>query len=745
MMRDRLVERTKPETRRLAGIYYTPPFIVRHIVDTTLGRLLDGLIEEHGMWAIERARGIRVLDPACGSGSFLIQAYDAFASFYRRLNAQIDTEFLRLTVGVSDAFDQADRTRHLPRPIGDYPRVILTAHLYGVDIDAEAAEIATLNVVMRAFRELRSLGRTDDKLPLILNQNIKVGNSLLAPFGADLPEYAAVRQDALADLIQLRAELAATQSDTERTQLLTRLSNRAAPTAAEAADLSARSVTDVSQPFDWFAEFPEVWVSETGEPLADPGFRVVIGNPPYVRIQRIATVVPLEATTYREIYVAARRGNYDTYVLFLERGLQLLRSDGELGFIVPHRFFTAQYGQPLRGLLTAGAHVERLVHFGAEQVFAGATTYTALIFLSKAAREDLLFKQVRDLAEWRDTGMGAERRLRAADLDAREWNIAVEADADLFERLRECPLKLGDIADIFVGLQTSADDVYIMEYVSRTHAGIVLRSPALARDWEFEVEAVHPLVSGTDVSPFGPLPSRQYILFPYTVESERATLMPFSDLAARWPMSAEYLLRNRERLEARETGRFRGDQWYRFGRHQNLGIQTRVKLCVPRLVKQLTATLDADGTHFLDNVDVNGISMKADYRGQRLEYIAALLNSKLLRWFFARISVLFRGNYLSANKQHLAPLPIRTIDSAAAHNETMEARIVDLVNRIAVSHREMQEAADEEQRRAIQLVIDTYQMEIDNLVFEIYGLTPSDVQTHCRLLCNVTGLPHRGS
>ena len=89
-------------------------------------------------------------------------------------------------------------------------------------------------------------------------------------------------------------------------------------------------------------------------------------------------------------------------MVFVERALRLLNPRGRLGFILPHKFFNAQYGEPLRKLLAGGRHLAEIVHFGDQQVFHAATTYTCLLFLDRAGRDEFRFERVADLAAWRE-------------------------------------------------------------------------------------------------------------------------------------------------------------------------------------------------------------------------------------------------------------------------------------------------------------------------------------------------------
>jgi len=409
------------------------------------------------------------------------------------------------------------------------------------------------------------------------------------------------------------------------------------------------------------------------------GFDLAIGNPPYIRIQTLTKSDPKLAAYYKQRYNSAKKGNYDLYVCFVERGLELLQDNGQLAFIQPHKFFNAKYGEQLRELLAKGKHLRHIVHFGDEQIFPGATNYVCLLFLAKTGVPKCRLVKVDDLSVWLATYTGVEGDVPAGKIGAADWNFTVGKNAGLFERLQQMPVKLGDVADIFVGLQTSADDVFIMNYVSDTAKTITLQSKSLEQNWVFEKELLHPIVSGTDVSPYEPLPSRQFILFPYRVENEQAELIPLKTILGSSERTGEYLKENKRRLEEREGGKFKGEGWHRFGRSQNLGIQERAKLCVPRLVEYLHAAPDFHGTHYLDNVDVGGVTFKDSAANYSLAYLLALINSSVLRWFFPHIAAPFRGGFRSANKQYLSLVPFRPLDLNNPVERAQHDAVVQLV------------------------------------------------------------------
>jgi len=666
----------KPEVRKAGGVYYTPTYIVDYIVKNTVGKLLEGKTPR-------QAAKLKILDPACGSGSFLLGAYQYLLNWHRDWYVKNGPEKNRKVLY------QASGDWRMTT---DEKKRILLNNIYGVDIDSQAVEVTKLSLLLKVL-EGESQETITKQFELFhqralpdLGSNIKCGNSLIGP---------ECYKDQQLSLLP--------EEDRYRINV-----------------------------FDWQAEFPEIF--KAGGPDA------IIGNPPYIRIQGMKEWAPVEVELYKTLYRSAAAGNYDIYVVFVEKALSLLNKTGRTGFILPHKFFNAQYGEALRGVIAEGRHLAHVVHFGDQQVFTGATTYTCLMFLDKAGANECRVVKVNDLVEWQvdaasscgvkrqDAVSTTEGQISTSTITASEWNFAVGESAGLISNLNSIPTKLGNIADIFVGLQTSADDVFILDYIGETAREIRLKSKVLDREYSFEKGLLFPLVSGTDISRYRNLASRQFILFPFEVRDEKATLIPFNVLEKDFPKTASYLVENKERLEGRENGKFRGVDWYKFGRSQNLGIQQRIKLCVPRLVDELCAAYDFDGTHFLDNVDVGGVTLKPGYEQQGLPYILALLNSKLLRWFFPNVSTPFRGGWYSANRQFLSKVPIRTVNFSIKSDVAKHHRIVALVESMLEFHKKVQSAQTPDEKIRLEREIAATDREIDQLVYELYGLTEEEIK-----------------
>jgi hypothetical protein len=472
-------------------------------------------------------------------------------------------------------------------------------------------------------------------------------------------------------------------------------------------------------PFDWDKSFPAI--------MGAGGFDAVIGNPPYIRIQTMKEWAPLEVELYKRRYVAAKKGNYDIYVVFVEKGLSLLNPQGRLGFIVPNKFFNAQYGELLRGLIGRGKHLEHVVHFGDQQVFAGATTYTCLLFLSKAPSQQVQVLRVEDLADWRNADSSVGGAIPSDSVTEREWNFVVGSSNSLFEKLKNMPLRLGDVATrIFQGIIPGADKVYSVELLAIDDAGARCHSRALNSEVYLEAALLRKIVSGAEVNRYTMRETRARVIYPYIANDDNAILIPPDELERTYPLTFEYFLRTRELLDARDRGSAKGDEWYKYIRRQNIALQPHQKLAVPRLVGRLQAGYDSDGSFCLDNVDVGGVILSDSY-SRSYRYILGLLNSKLINFYFVRTSVPFRGGFFSANRQYIEGLPIREINFADSADRNRHDQIVELVKRMLALHRQRAAARTPTEQTMLDRQIAATDAQIDHLVYALYGLTEAEI------------------
>lgn len=310
----------------------------------------------------------------------------------------------------------------------------------------------------------------------------------------------------------------------------------------------------------------------------------------------------------------------------------------------------------------------------------------------------------------------------ASAITAEPWAIRSGRKGDVCAKIEAAGPKLETLAEIFVGVQTSADKIYHLELCSESERTKVVKTVEDAEPFEIEPEIAHRLVSGGHVKPYLLRDNEAVILFPYEADG---TLMSEQMLADKFPLAYAYLEKHRRTLEDREKRKFADDAWYRFGRNQNIGRQHQPKLCVPRLVERLRCACDLGGRVVMDNVDVNGIVCRSGM-GLDLRYIAGLLNSRMMGWFFPTVSAPFRGGWYSANRQFLGNVPIYN-DFSQPEDASLRDKIIDAVQLLNELHAQTAEKKTALERDALSRQIASVGDQIDRCVYKLYRLDADDI------------------
>ncbi len=422
--------------------------------------------------------------------------------------------------------------------------------------------------------------------------------------------------------------------------------------------------------FDWQKEFPEI--------MNRRGFDVVVGNPPYERIQIMAEYAPESLEFLKVNYKTAGSGNFDIYVCFVEKGLSLLCENGLFGYILPHKFFQADYGKALRELLSAGRHLREIVSFGHEQIFAPVSTYTCLLLLGKSPSEKFAYREAFDVDLWKSRNSARSVSLPSSAATAAEWTfIASESDEKLLAKLRAISDRLETVTDrIFQGLKTSADDIYIVDELERRAKKVRVYSHETESEHWLEPELLHPLVKGGDSRRYVLADPRRLILFPYAANEKGAmTLIPANTLEEKYSLTWDYLLANRARLEQREDGRMMGDKWYAFGRNQALDVISQPKIFTPDLALRAAYSLDETGTKFFTGGVAGGYGIIVKEKIDRL-HVLALLNSRLLDWYVAKTGTTMRGGWHSYEARFIRRIPMILPSKAKSEISDLAARLI---------------------------------------------------------------------
>ena len=617
----------KPEVRESGGVVPTPQYIVDAIVGRTLGPCLTGK-------APSDLTEFTVADICCGSGTFLLSAYDMLLEHYLSWYVAKDS-----AGQVGQPIYQSMENQW--KLTFEEKRRILLEHVRGVDIDPNAVEVTQFSLLLKLIENEKIdflqdyVERNGEPALPALEGVVRTGNSLVS-----YTEWAAA-------LGYMDAEL-----------------------------------VPAVNPFSWAEEFP----NEIGR----EGFDVLLGNPPYVRIQNMASYSPQEVAFYQNPaspYSTGHQDNFDKYELFLERALSLARPTGRLGFIVPHKFMTIRSGQTLRGLVTRERALEEIVHFGAKQVFGtGISNYTSILIFDRRGRESINLEVAGPLEEWRYGQVGPVSEIPADELSEHPWEFVDYETRALFSRIREnFPSRLEGVSEIFVGVQTSADEIYIFQAVAEEADTVTLRWND--RDWPIERGILRPCLHDVTLFPYARPSHNAWMIFPYEeVQGQRRTmarLIQPDDVAERFPTCWEYLSARRAELEERAIsgGREAERQWYQFGRSQSLTKLDGPKIILPIL--SLGARYSFDDMNIVVTGGGNGpyymIRPRPD-AGVSNYYLLAVLHHPLIESMVRSNTSVFRGGYYSHGKQFIKDLPIPIPEGTAL--KEVEDAVAELFNAI---------------------------------------------------------------
>ena len=661
----------KPEVRKAGGVYYTPSYIVEYIVKNTVGKQIEGKSPAQ-LAGGKTTPPFRVLDMACGSGSFLLGAYQSL------LDHCLDWYMENKPENHKKALFK-DPRKGIWRLTIEEKKRILTTHIFGVDIDPQAVEVSKLSLSLKVLE-----GETDQTFGMQMKifqeralpnlaENIKCGNSLIGP------DY---------------------------------FTGKLIPDSEELKRVN---------PFDWNQAFPEA--------MKAGGFDCVIGNPPYIKIQLLMQSTPAQVQYYRSRFSSAKTGNYDIYVVFVEKGTKLLRKDGLLGYILPHKFFNSGYGLGLRSFIAENRLLKLIVHFSDAQIFENAITYTCLLFLRNASNDKVHFlKLERNQNPFDLLNTGSFQWAPANLFSEREWNLQEANSQALLSKLNKWTTLENMASNIFQGPKSGADNVFILELIERKSNISTCYSRSLNSNIRIESELLRLYIKGKRINKYAiDYSDNEVTIFPYDDNSQ---LLSEKTLISKYSLAWNYLSNslNKRILCDREAGRF-SDVFWAYSRPQNMKILFETKLLTPFNAFSPSFSLDVKND-FVFSAGVSGaygIRLNND-QIISLKYLLGILNSKLIFFVIKNISTCLRGEYYSFENKYIKRLPIRTIDSSNPKDGANHSQMIKFVDIMLALHKQQAEASSSAQKEIIQRQIDSTDKEIDRLVYELYGLTKEEIK-----------------
>jgi len=667
--------------RKATGSFYTPEYIVKHLVKNTLAPLIDPMMEE-AIWSedlrkdlLKKLLSIKVLDPAMGSGHFLVEATDYIAREIIHAKEIARHEEL-------ESEDIAENDIHWAR------REVVRNCIYGVDLNPMAVELAKLSLWLTTVASNKPLS--------FLDHHLRCGNSLI---GAELEKLtvlpggvaeqtplwsfglkshtsgllkryslmAALPDDNL-QMVKWKEEQFRQIKESELSRRLNELSNvwlstffgnkvkdddyyelqnhlspEKYPDWAGLREQEwfrrAQELAGAKRFFHWELEFPEAFQGE------NRGFDVVIGNPPYVRVQELSH----EDIDYFKSSFETAYKRVDISILFFEVALKSISKNGIAAYISSIQFLTTEYGRQLRKLLLMN-QIKSMLDFRDLPVFDEATTYPGIVIFSTGKPTTFEYHEIVKLPLNKHDQLYIEKgfKIDPASLNDNSWQLVDYGLKKILDKISDeiISVKLSSLAETRGGVITGKDDIFNLDQ-------------SKIDEWNIEREILLPLVRGPDVDRYYTIPS-MYILYPYEqIQNEGTRLLSESKLQKLFPNAYAYLKSHEEELRERKDSRRsvgNSNEWYKLIRYGSNHLFQSRKILTPGESIRNSFAVDCTGSAF-SFARVYAVIAK----DVNTDFLAAILNSKVLEFLLHSICPLKRGGYYTFSSTYLADIPIRRI------------------------------------------------------------------------------------
>ncbi|MCX7001554.1 MAG: Eco57I restriction-modification methylase domain-containing protein, partial [Candidatus Sumerlaeota bacterium] len=559
---------------------------------------------------------------------------------------------------------------------------ILINNIFCVDIDSQAVEVTKLSLLLKAME-----GETDasiktqlmlfnERVLPSLENNIKCGNSLIGP-------------------------------DFYDGQL----------------ELEPREERKI-KPFDWKEEFKEVF--------AHGGFDCVIGNPPYLRIQGLQENYKNQIEYFIQKYKSAVK-RFDLYILFLEKGFNLLKKDGLLGYICPHKFINSDFGSGIREFFIQSSAPERFISFGNNLIFEQAATYTGIFILSKNDNQNFYYYEFPNLKP-SDIKNNLENlkehdftEYNTSYFTKNQWILTCSSVQNILNKIKQS-FTLGQVFEnILQGVVTGADDIYFLKKISNKEDKIVeVFSIEENSNIKIEKEILKPMLKGENVKRYKYPDFNYYCIYPYKIENNKTKILEEKELSLLYPLAYEYLKKYKNELkDLRIKFKTNPKYWYSCHRSRDMNLFEKNRIITPYLSLGCNMTLSKKGIYH--NTKVYSLIPNQKFN-DNLFYWLGIFNSKLMWWFIKNTSSVFRGGYFTFSTDYLYNFPIKIIDFSNPEDKSMHNEIVKNVDIMLSLNKELNETKLPDRHMQIESRIKYTDKKIDSLVYKLYNLTEDEIK-----------------
>jgi len=730
---------------------------------------------------------LRICDPAVGSGHFLVSALNEMISIKSELrimqdrdgkrlkeyNVQVENDELVVTDDDGSLFEynpNSKESQRMQETLFHEKQTIIENCLFGVDINPNSVKICRLRLWIELlknayYREASPISvRELETLPNI-DINIKCGNSLISRYALDADIKKALKRskwtidsyrlavmqyrnarskdekrelEQLITSIKTDFETEVSRNDKRVLQLnnlrgeLYNLSNQTSLFEMSKAEKTTfnKAITDKTtkiekleveldeirnnrifeNAFEWRFEFPEV-LNDEGEFI---GFDVVIGNPPYIRQEEFSELKPYLKQRYRVYHSMA-----DLLTNFVELGFDLLKKKGTFQFIISNKFTRANYGSQLRNFLTNETQLTHFIDFSGIPVFDEATVDAAIVGYTKHFEKSnqLIYARISktnfDVNGFVKHLIAIQQSYSQANLTDRTWAFETNAVQQIKHKVENqgLPLKEWDLT-INYGIKTGLNEAFVIDDT--------VKNELISKEPQSE-HFLKPLLRGRDIQKYHPVYQGLWLIHipkGYTIKTmlkleEDLVSQPiprygYIEINRAWewfrsqyPLLSNHLIAYKEVAEVRSD---MGDYWWEQRACAYLDSFRMPKIIYPNMTKFLPFVIDTDHHFYHNDKSFHIIS-------DRIYWLGAFLNSKLFRYCFRDNFAELLGGTRELRKVFFEPIPVLQL------TDEQEKPFAVLISKIL-------------ELKTQEKPVDTTKLEsqIDQLVYELYGLTEEEIK-----------------
>ena len=715
------------EIRKEQGIYYTPKYITQFIIDNTIKKKIHLIIEpiselleekkfKDVLIRIYEFFEFKVLDPACGSGSFLIKALKVIWSEYNLLNSYIEecySKYSRFTgeiVRSKEIEKDFQKILEIKEVLGfkDKRKLIskiIIRHIFGIDLDKNAIEVAKLNLWLESIK-LSPLDFQFDKVPADTNHilpdleiNLCYGDSLVGlpddfiieqlikSYSKELTEMITLRNNYLENPANIESVRRIVEIKTILNKELFEFYEEYLESNGISNDFLAKSV-----PFHWPLDFWYAYFNNDST-LKDPnasGFSSVIGNPPYFTIRGKGTGTLTQTISYNyfqnsPVWKKYFRSQSDIYYYFIIKSMSVLKDKGNFGFIIESYWLENDYADKLKGAILENVSLDVLINFGkVKKIFEDADNDTCILIFEKDVKTNSIFKYVHCKKNFSiSTPQQNNQRLVSYivenlneddysdeyielywvaqnNLDSSKWILSRSDNLDLINKIELNKIPLGVLCDVGQGVVPGRKNEFrISADPEATNAGGYWTS---IRTDEIDVVSFKSKKKYTlKTELVKPLITNSGIKKYALIESQDFLLytIPLQDGRLKvkdFKGVIDYLKEYEKDLKERYDYNSNKYPWYGYQRIQNIELfeNSNLKIICPYRAPENRFALDEKG--YFGTTDMYGIVPKVN-TSVNIRYLLGILNSKVLTFWY-KVAGKSKGLILEYFANPLSKMPI---------------------------------------------------------------------------------------